>query len=123
MNARRAKGLRRTDRKPTALPPPASHDRSAPRGRARARDALDLVGAKDARVALRDERCDDGRLVALAAEQRRRLRAEVGVAPLPEAGEREPELAALLREHVLVARGALAVADTFEDSLVDEPVE
>src|ERR687892_2000077 len=88
----------------------------------RARHRLDFAGAQDGR-ALGDEGGDDLLLVGLAAQQEWRLLAHVGVAPLPERGEGDAQVAAFVGEPVLVALGPLAVADTLEDSLLDEPVQ
>src|SRR5262249_9390922 len=92
------------------------------RPRSGTRDAFDLVGAQDV-GALGDERGDDRSLVGLAAGDAGRVVAPVFVAPLPEAGVRDLQVAPLLGEPGLVARGPRAVADALEDSLVDEPVE
>src|SRR5206468_9365665 len=62
-------------------------------------------------------------LVGLAAQDVGRLFAQIPVAPLPQAGQREVEVAALLGQPVLVALGPLAVADPLEDACVDQPIE
>jgi hypothetical protein len=69
------------------------------------------------------ERGDDRALVGFAAGDPRWLLASVLVAPLPQAGERDREVAAFGGEPVLVALGPLAVGDAVEDSLFDEPVQ
>ena len=60
------------------------------------RDALDLVLIEDVPSTFGHERDDDGLSVGLAAEKPGRVLAQVGIAPLAEAGEREPELSSLL---------------------------
>ena len=85
-------------------------------------DAFELVLAHDI-CALRHERRDYGLLVGLATGDPGRFLAEVLVAPLPQAGERDREVASLGCEAVFVALGALAVADAIENALLDEPAQ
>src|SRR4051794_25947554 len=73
--------------------------------------------------ALRDDRRDDGLAVTASARRARRPLRDVAVAPLHEREQRDAELRPLLGQPVLVALGALAVANPLEDPLLDEPGE
>src|SRR5262249_50869249 len=83
---------------------------------------LDLLRAWNV-FAFRDERGNHSPPVRFAPQETRRLLAQVLVAPLPQSGEGDVELSAFGLEPVLVAFGALAVADALEDPLVDQQVE
>jgi hypothetical protein len=74
-------------------------------------------------TALRDERGDHGLLVALCAREQRRLLAAVLVAPLPQADERDMEVAALSGQVVLVPLRPFLIGNPLEDSFVDQPAK
>jgi len=74
-------------------------------------------------TALRDERGDHGLLVALCAREQRRLLAAVLVAPLPQADERDMEVAALSGQVVLVPLRPFLIGNPLEDSFLDQPAK
>src|SRR5213596_2405776 len=87
---------------------------------ARSGHELDLFEAQMV-TALRDERGDHGLLVSLCAREHRRLLAAVVVAPLPQADERDMNVAALSGQVVLVPRRPFLIANPLEESFVDQP--
>ena len=75
-------------------------------------------------VAALANECGDHRLpVALSSREQWRLLAAVGVAPLPQADERDVKFAALSGQVVLVPLRPLLIADPLEDSFVDQPAK
>ena len=86
------------------------------------RDDLDL-GWVDKLVATGDQHGSDGAAVAASAGDSRRFVGEMSVAPLHQREDGNGQLAALLGQPILGARGALAVGASLEDPFPDEPGE
>src|SRR6266516_4286994 len=93
-----------------------------PGAAARSGHELDLFEAQMV-AAPRDKRGDHGFLVALCAREHRRLLAAVRVAPLPQADERDMEVAAFAAQVVFVPLRPFLVGNPLEDSFVDEPAK
>src|SRR5439155_17393530 len=70
-----------------------------------------------------DEPDGDGRPVAAPPRDSRRLLREMAVAPLHQGQEGDAKLSALLRQAVFESLGPLAVPDTLEHFLGDEPIQ
>src|SRR5262249_26115870 len=82
---------------------------------ARSRHELEIA-RRDRRSVAGDKADGDRRTVAASTGDPRRLVGDVAVSPLHQREEADTELSPLLREVVLEALGALAVADPIEDA-------